>query len=255
MKKETKTKEQLLERFKRANKDYKLTILAKEGYSNAEDYIKFLSKKTNKTKVSKSKVTIHNVFIMDDSGSMSGGKYNNGVKGIQELVKSIQSDNLTNNTISIVDLNRGVVNWMQDPKTVSYEGHRNLMGTPLYITIGKTVNDLLGQIKSTDKVLLNITTDGQDTDGFQQYNNLPQILKKVQKENNFTVTFVGTQGDVDFIISKLNVDKSNTLVHDNTAEGMKMSFQTTNIARQNYSTRTSVGLDTLKGFYKEKTTL
>lgn len=250
--------------YKRSNKDRKKVLLAKMGYKTQEEYFDAIGatkKKKTPTKVKATKVKIskpakkhkiHNVFIMDDSGSMSGSKYKNGVEGIKLLVEGIKADNLTENTISIVDLNRGVVFWMSDPKNVNYEGHTKLMSTPLYRTIGKTIEDLLKSVGKKDKVLLNITTDGQDTEGFGPYTNLPTTLKKVQEENNFTVTFVGTEHDVRYIQDHLNVDASNTLVHDNTAAGMQKAFMTTNSARSTYSTSVSQGLDVSVGFYEKK---
>lgn len=258
----TKAQTAQYEGYKKANKVRKAALLVKWGYTSQDEYfaeLKLTSKKSApaKVKVTKSskKHKIHNVFIMDDSGSMSGGKYNNGVAGIQLLVEGIKADNLTDNTVSIVDLNRGVVHWMKHSKDVTYEGHRNLGGTPLYKTIGKTIDNLLAVVAKEDKVLLNITTDGRDTDGFGDYPTLAQTIKKVQEKNNFTVTFVGTQGDVDFVQRNLNVDASNTLVHDNTADGMKMSFHVSNLARTAYSSAVSEGLEVSKGFYKKTGTL
>jgi uncharacterized protein YegL len=263
----------VLESFKRANKDRKAKMIAKAGFTNEADYIKSLTATTNKTTVkttkapakkatvkvipkkSTEKKLIHNVFIMDDSGSMQGAKYQNGVKGIQELVKSIKADNLTINTISIVDLNRGVVSWMSHPKMVNYEPHGRLGGTPLYKTIGKTIEDLLKVVKKDDKVLLNITTDGQDTDGYGKYENLAKTLKDVQTKNNFTVTFVGTANDVKHIQNNLNVDKSNTLVHDNTGAGVTRAFAETVTSRELYSANVSKGLNVSANFYKKKGTL
>lgn len=192
---------------------------------------------------------------MDDSGSMSGAKYRNGVSGIQELVKSIKLDKLTNNTISIVDLNRGRVFWMKTPSEVKYIGHNSLGGTPLFKTIGQTIEDLLKVVGKTHKVLLNIVTDGDDTDGFGRFKDLPQTLKLVQEKHNFTVTFVGTEYDVQRSQRNLNIDASNTLVHDNTGAGMTKAFAKTISSRQSYSASVSEGRDVSVGFYKEVGTL
>lgn len=254
-----KTKSELLSEFKRANKERREKLAIREGFKNASEYLAYLEgKKKNTTKKNtiKAKPTIHNVFIMDDSGSMSGQKYLNGVAGIQQLVQSIKEDTITNNTITIVDLNRGRQYWLSNPSNVYYNHHTRLGGTPLYITLGKTITSLLEDIKSTDdKVLLNITTDGQDTDGFGNYRHLPQMIQDIQKNNNFTVTFIGTKEDVELSIYKLNIDRSNTLVHDNTAIGMKMSFDSTVRSRTLYSSNVSKGIDVLTGFYKQEETL
>ncbi len=264
--------------YKKANKDRKARILTLSGYKTEDAYLKALgapfknafakSKKAVKVTPKKAakkaaptvkkktvKQTIHNVFIMDDSGSMRGAKYNNGVKGIQELVQSIKQDTLTNNTISIVDLNRGKQAWMDIPTDVDYKGHGNLGGTPLFKTIGRTIESLLKVVGKDHKVLLNIVTDGDDTDGFGTYRDLPETLKRVQKENNFTVTFVGTQYDVERSQRNLNIDASNTLVHDNTGAGMTKAFAKTVASRTEYSAKVSRGMNVTTNFYKEVGTL
>ena len=256
---------ELYKAYKKSNKDRKARILMLAGYKTEAGYLKALgapfkkatTKKTSTKKVTSKvgKQTIHNVFIMDDSGSMNGKKYENGVKGIQELVESIKQDTLTDNTISIVDLNRGRVVWMENPKDVIYNGHTHLGGTPLFITIGETIKSVLKIVGKEHKVLLNIVTDGDDTDGFGRFTDLPQTLKLVQEKHNFTVTFVGTEYDVQRSQRNLNIDASNTLVHDNTGAGMTRAFAKTISSRQSYSASVSEGRDVSVGFYKEVGTL
>lgn len=259
---------ELYKAYKKSNKERKARIITLAGYKTESGYLKSLGvtfkkvnlkiiakKATPKVKTSRVKQTIHNVFIMDDSGSMRGTKYENGVKGIQELVESIKQDTLTENTISIVDLNRGKQAWMQIPSTVNYTGHTCLGGTPLFITIGETIENLLKVVDKKHKVLLNIVTDGDDTNGFGRFTDLPQTLKRVQEENNFTVTFVGTQYDVERSQRNLNIDASNTLVHDNTGAGMKKAFAKTITSRVAYSANVSEGRDVSMNFYKEVGTL
>ena len=48
---------------------------------------------------SQSKQQIHNVFIIDASGSMGGGKYERAISGVNELLVSISQDTDTNNTV------------------------------------------------------------------------------------------------------------------------------------------------------------
>ncbi len=117
--------------------------------------------------------------------------------------------------------------------------------------MGSTIERLLKEVKKGEKVLLNITTDGGDTEGFGEYRDLPETLKRVQDKNGFTITFVGTAPDVQNAQYKLNISSSNTMVHDNTAYGMKMSMSETMSSRRLYSTRVAKGLSVKGNFYKK----
>ena len=66
------------------------------------------------TNVSGEKATIHNVFIIDASGSMSGSKYNNAISGVNELLNGITTDVDNNNTVTIVEFEERTVKVMLD---------------------------------------------------------------------------------------------------------------------------------------------
>ncbi len=264
-----KVKEELLKDLKKSNKERKLKLANKYGYATVEEYLVYLKYSDLKEKpvevVESNKHKIHNVFILDASGSMSGSKYNNGVEGIKKLVESIKEDKLTDNTVTIIEFDSsyrypGRYNnitrhyFLANCKDVIFKGRGANGGTPLYITLGTIINELLNssQINKEDKVLLNVTTDGEDTDGFGEFTNLPYTLKKIQEENNFTVTFVGTEQDVQRSIRNLNIDRSNTLVHDNTGLGMMNAFEQTVNSRVMYSSSVSKGLEVKHDFYKRE---
>lgn len=256
-----KIKEKLLADLAKANKNRKLSMAIKFGFTTVEEFKDYLQSNI----VIESQVclppkpTIHNVFVLDASGSMSGSKYKNGMAGIMALINSIREDKLTNNTITVIELTTNA------PDRVSYthcyldkdfsecKFTRANGGTPLYKALGKIIDTLLldPSIKSTDKVLLNVTTDGDDTEGFGEYPNLPQLIKKIQKDNNFTVTFIGTVQDVNSIKGKLSLDESNVLVHDNTGKGIEIAYIKTVSARETYSNNVAEGKDVTLGFYKK----
>lgn len=67
----------------------------------------------------------------------------------------------------------------------------------------------------------------------------------------FTITFIGTKNDTQFVVNNLNINSSNTLVHDNTGEGVKMSFQTQATATAVYRKSLEQGEDVSVGFYSK----
>lgn len=256
-----KIKEKLLADLAKANKTRKLSMAVKFGFTTVEEFKDYLLTNVVKTKSVEPTVkpTIHNVFLLDASESMYGSKYRNGMAGIMALINSIKKDKLTNNTITVIELTTYAPNRVskthcyldKDFSTDSFVGANG--GTPLYKALGKIIDTLLvdPSIKPTDKILLNVTTDGDDTEGFGEYPTLSQTIKNIQKDNNFTVTFVGTERDVESIKNKLSLDSSNVLVHDNTGKGIEDAYLRTVSARVTYSSNVAEGKDVTLGFYKK----
>lgn len=206
------------------------------------------------------KQTIHNVFLIDASGSMSGQKYDNAIKGVNALLKSIKEDTDTINTVTIVEFEgRRIVHTL--PLTTDIPSKYYGMGTdgmtPLNQAVGESIVYIRDERKSkftpTDKVLVNVFTDGGENSSSGTYKNpkvLAQLIKDVQADG-FTVTFVGTQDEVNYAITTLSVDASNTMVHNNSAADITRSFNATILSRQSYSKSVAKGEDVTTSFYSK----
>jgi Mg-chelatase subunit ChlD len=207
------------------------------------------------------KELIHNVFIIDASGSMSGSKYVNAIDGVNELLKSIKNDTDTDNNVMIVEFEGDTISTRLDlgdkiPET--YRGMGTNGMTPLNQAIGQTLEYVQKKRKSnfseSDKVLVNIFTDGGENSSRGKYANnktLSDYITELQN-NGFTITFVGTKTEVAYAINSLSMDASNTLVHNNTASDIKRSFNDTVLARQMYSKSVSLGEVVTDSFYTKK---
>lgn len=266
-----KIEEQLLADFKKANKTRKESLAKKYGFDNAEQYLNYLEnitypnrkketietvKKVVKGKKAKVKPTIHIVNLLDNSGSMSGKKFDNAYLGIKEEVKLLQVDTTANYTYTLFHFTD--IPPYTGKATIDNVSIANVVlpklnadtGTPLYDTIIEIRDLLIGKQYPVDtKVLVKIFTDGRDEHS-KSYVKAAATAINEMKVNGITVTFVGTEEDVKFIIDKLNIDKSNTLVHDNTGEGVKAAFAVSNNATLNYTKNVVAGNDVSKGFYK-----
>lgn len=94
---------------------------------------------------------------------------------------------------------------------------------------------------------------GKSTQG--KYRNkavLASLIREAQDED-FTVTFIGTKGDVDRAIRDYGILEANTLVHNNTSRGVSSSFTTTNVARTRYFKRLKKGEAVTDNFYQKTT--
>jgi Mg-chelatase subunit ChlD len=204
------------------------------------------------------KARIHNVFIVDASGSMGGSKYDSAIKGVNELLISIGSDTDSDNTVTIVEFEGSRIEKRLDttsdiPK--KYKGMGVGGSTPLNQAIGETLEYIVSTRKNkfdkSDKVLVSVFTDGDENTSrgkWQFYSDLNKFIKELESDG-VTTTLIGTQEVVNYAVNRLSLDITNTLVHNNTAADIKRSFDTTLKARNLYSKSVSLGEDVKKSFY------
>ena len=109
--------------------------------------------------------------------------------------------------------------------------------------IGYTVNTFLEDSSiGTDQVVLKIFTDGEENRSERfGVSEIAILLEKIQKENNWVVTFIGTKDDVDEATMLYKIDASNTLVHNNTGEDISRAISYDTISTVNYSKRIKEG--------------
>jgi uncharacterized protein YegL len=269
--------EQMLANFKKSNKEGKLRLAKQFNFKSSEEFLEFLNGKLGVSIKGKSKVgdtkgrkkpapvainaspstVIHNVHILDASSSMFGEKFNNALAGINKEIEELKKDKTVNYTQTTV-----IFSYYNQIKTVSLlkpisEVH-TIEGiasgnTALYDAVGSTLQTLQANIRKGDKVIVKIFTDGEENDShrFSAYS-VGEMIKNLELEG-FTITFVGTKRDVNTAISKLKIDPTNTLVHDNTAKGVTDSFQTSTVATMSYARDVKAGKKVTKGFYTKRT--
>lgn len=280
-----KTKEQLLASYKKSNKQRRARLIQKAGFSTETEYLDFiLGKKVPKAKVVKtpstSKIkttsgkkkvlTVHNVHIVDCSGSMgtvaSNSKKNPMTRikaatiGVNEEIAHLAKDKGVNYLMYVYGFNSnhkatihadGVPIGKMSKLKFSSSG-----GTKLTETVGKTLEELSGRIPASEKVLVKIFTDGQENSstgvwyGADGAKRLSSLIEKLSNRN-FTVTFIGTESDTKEAIRLYGLHASNTLSHDNTSEAIMDTLEANIDATRSYTKKLKKGEDVSKGFYKK----
>lgn len=125
--------------------------------------------------------------------------------------------------------------------------------TAMLDAIGQALGDVQSRSTEVDKTLVKIFTDGEENASrIWSWSQIAKLIKNVEKEYNTTVTFVATEHDMKAIVRNLNLDESNTLVHDNTAQGITKAYQETMSATTNYISRSLAGEDVSTGFYTKE---
>lgn len=257
--------EEELVRFKKSNKVRREIKARSLGFTDAAAYIAHLEKEIvkatkNKAKVTESKVkakaqpkkTIHIVDILDRSGSMSAqNKFNIALQAINTEILRLQLDKTVNYTYTLCmfDYEVDIIHLKVPIKEIRRITGRTNSTTALYDAIGITIESL--DIKpKIDNYLVNIYTDGGEN-ASRKYKALgiQQLLAKYKK-SNCTITFTGTEEDINHVVN-LGVDRTNTMAHDNTSASVHMMFAETATSRSAYSKSVIIGADTSKGFYKK----
>lgn len=272
--------ENLLADFKKANKERKQKLAEKNGFKTADEYqiylskavlaaeitpivkemvkeVKKESKKTSGKKAPK-KVeipTIHNVHILDESGSMTGAKYENAVKGINEELYKLKADKTVNYTQTLVGFSGHSeikeYSFMKPVAEVSAFTGWTKGSTALHDAVGQTLTQLLAKANGKDKFIITIFTDGGENNSKKfQHTDVAKLIKQAE-EKGFTITFMGTDRDVASVTRMYSLDEGNTLVHDNTAKGISKSYATRGAAVQQYATDVKLKKDVSKGFFKK----
>lgn len=251
-----------LENFKKSNKVRRESIAKKAGMS-VEEYIKTLStdkvcetKKilTKKDKVVSAKKVIHNVVLLDSSGSMRGAKYNNSISGITAELASVKSNNETtiyHYLYDFLDSDKVLVERYSKKESFSFD-FRQLRPvgdcTPLYISLFILLTKL-SAIPESERVLVKVYTDGGDNDSWDKQIPCAELIKSLSKKN-FTITFVATESDMKNIVRDLQLDDSNTLTVSNTGDGFKKAFSKSLSATMDYVAKVENNEEVSSGFYK-----
>lgn len=202
---------------------------------------------------------VHEIHLLDGSGSMAR-KIESAMAGINEDLygsKAAAIKTGVKGTYTIFQFGsefiaNGVGNVIMH-SIGDFEGYTsrffNSGSTALYDSIIESIEIMRNKKFKEDKVLLKIMTDGQNNVNDSLRTTCANLIAEVQKNDNFTVTFVGTDSDVKYVTANLNIDKSNTLVHDNTERGVKMSYMKTASASVQYRSAVASGQSVSDNFY------
>ncbi len=207
------------------------------------------------------KLKIVNLFILDKSGSMGSIK-DKIISGFNEQLESIKKLDANNGTESSF----GLVTFDADVKVEYLNEHidrvvpltdKNYQPdsmTAFYDAIAdgiKGLQDKLGADLADAKVLVTALTDGQENSS-RRYtgSQVADLIKQMQDDYGWTFSFIGANIDVEKLARDLNVAPSNTLNFCATDEGTRAATTSLISARSAYYTKSLLGGDTMRGFFK-----
>ena len=174
-------------------------------------------------------MNIYNVIILDESGSMSA-IYNQALTGINEVLSGIRKTQEDfpdqHHYVTIVTFegsgmagiktrrDRVAIEKIED---FSRKDYRPGGCTPLYDAMGKTLNELEGQIHEEDRVMATIITDGAENASEEYSGKTVKEMVSRLREKGWTFAYIGANQDAVEVARDLHID--NALNFDATPEG------------------------------------
>ena len=204
---------------------------------------------------------VHNLIILDESGSMESIK-KNIIQGFNEIVQTVKGIEKEfpeqEHFISLISFNglgQKLLHFIDPVNKLHLIDDKRYMPdatTPLYDAMGFAIAKLKQHLlNQTDyNVLVTILTDGEEN-ASKEYkgSDIKRIIEDL-KLNNWTFTYIGTDHDVEKFASSLSIN--NSLSFEKDAEGIKNMFVKEENARRSYSNKIRLKGDAGTDFYKEE---
>lgn len=206
---------------------------------------------------------VHNLIILDESGSMGSIK-KTIIQGFNEIVQTVKGIELNfpeqEHFISLVAFNglgQKVLHFTEPVnklEQIDEEKYQPAASTPLYDAMGFSFTMLrkVLEFKPDHNVLVTILTDGEEN-ASKEYSG--RDIKKMIEElklNRWTFTYIGTDHDVEKFAASISI--TNTLVFHKNEKDMKAMFVKEQSSRQAYSEKIRHKRDTNEDFYKQENT-
>ena len=169
--------------------------------------------------------TVHNVVILDKSGSMGSIK-NSVVELFNKHVAGVASNkDKLNATISLVTFSSGVdqpLYWktnVDTAKELSASEYNPSGWTALNDAIGSTLNRLEAEHNSNDEYVVTIITDGMENYS-KEFNvgSIGNMINRLEKQG-WTITYMGANVDVKRMANDLRININNVTRWESTHMG------------------------------------
>lgn len=268
-----KVKEQLLKDFKKANQQAKVKLAAKYGFMEPSEYLSYLTgtqavKKGQSTKSVNNPLqtkkntpipTVHLVHLLDCSTSMDqGDKIGSAIEAIKEGVSNGKQEKKVNyryNLISFSNSGDTIIHISDvEIKDAKVPLMRTRGMTALYEAVGNTLDMISKRRKDGENVLFEVYSDGEENHSKGKYRDAKVLKELIDscKSKGFTITFIGTDKDVDSVVSKLKISASNTMKYDGTSAGLLKTLRVANTSREVYADKLSKGEDVSLNYFSKE---
>lgn len=198
------------------------------------------SKKHKKNVPNPDLITVHNLLILDESGSMQT-IYRQALTGCNETIQSVRAADRRHanqsHRFSFVTFNSTGTRTILDDVPIAEV--RNLTEadffprecTPLYDAMGRAITALERRVKEIDRVLVTVVTDGEENDSNEYSLDAIRAMTERLREKGWTFIYMGANQDADEVAAQLNI--YNKLTFEATVTGTMDMYRRCNKG-QNY---------------------
>ena len=211
--------------------------------------------------VSEETKLVHNLIILDESGSMQS-IYQPALTGVNETLQTIREaqkehENQTH-FVSLIAFDTGhynqIYNHIAAEKAIdiTQEQYRPGGGTPLYDAMGRSINELRPNVVKGDIVLVTVITDGYEN-ASREYNGKEiKNLVEAMKKEGWVFTYIGANQDVEAVAASMSID--NHLAFDADDESTGAMFKHERRSREKFFSKLSRNMplcDLSTGYFDE----
>lgn len=186
------------------------------------------------------KKLIHNLIILDESGSMLSIKdliisgFNETVETIKGSQKKFPDQEHLVSFLSFNSMEKKLIHYAEPVvalKKINQKIYRPNATTPLLDALGFAINKVRVDLPKKDyHVLVTILTDGLENASREySWDAIKKMIEELKRQN-WTFTYIGTDHDLEYISAGLAID--HTLYFDKNEEGVKNMFMKEQAARR-----------------------
>lgn len=202
-------------------------------------------KKQKETKANR----IHNLIIVDESGSMTCIR-KQAFTGMNETLQTIRLMQKKypdqEQMVTLITFDSEHTKWHYDnkpaseTKNLSWKAYQPCAATPLYDAIGKGVSKVNALVKEGEHVLVTIITDGYENSSEEWTLKMVHGLIEKLKKQNWTFTLIGTDAlDVEEMAHSFAIDEH--MMFKQTEEETDAMFERERRSRVNFNCCLSEG--------------
>lgn len=171
---------------------------------------------------------VHNLIIIDESGSMHS-IYRPALTGLNETLQTIREAQKEHpdqkHFVSLIAFDSGhynqIYNNVPADKTIDITElqYRPCGCTPLYDAMGRSINDLRRHVAKGDIVLVTIITDGYENASQEYSGKAIKALVESMKAEGWVFTYIGANQNVEAVAASMSIDNGLSFDADDASTG------------------------------------